>query len=59
MFYIVVSGATGNSFARVGPYQSEDDARKAASFSKIEHYEIEEASVGTEWPQRAEHLARR
>jgi hypothetical protein len=56
MFYIVVLGATGDSFARVGPYQSEDDARRAAGFSKLKHYQIEEASFRAEWPPHSEHL---
>jgi hypothetical protein len=43
MFYIVVPGATVDSFARVGPYQNEDDARRVASFSNLKHYRIEGA----------------
>jgi hypothetical protein len=56
MFYIVVSGATGDSFARVGPYQNEDDAQRAAIFSNIKHYRIEEASFRAGGPLRAEHV---
>ena len=56
MFYIVVSGATGNSFARVGPYQNEDDARRAASFSNIKRYRIEEAPFPAGGPMRAEQV---
>jgi hypothetical protein len=41
-YYIVVSSANGGAFARVGPYQSEDDAKKAASFSAIKRYRIEQ-----------------
>lgn len=59
MFYIHVRGATGDSFARVGPYQSEDEARKAARFSKIKHYQIEEASPPSDSTERAVRLAHR
>jgi hypothetical protein len=51
-YYILVSSANGGAFARVGPYQSEDDAKKAASFSAIKRYRIEEQGGGLADPAR-------
>ena len=51
-YYIVVSTANGGAFARVGPYQSEDDAKKAASFSAIKGYRIEQQGSNLADPAR-------